>query len=277
MIDSGKLWEMLQWHGISVNGGQKRVTLRKIMRTITFLTEDACNLNLADNSVDLIITSPPYLTLDPERYGGDRKKQLNYNKNLKQMLKLLVKATKEMERILKPTGSIIINIGHNSDMPYHYVVEILKQTNLKMTTPPFIQHLNQKKDFLQKEKLWNDYDFWFHFTKNPLITYYNPFETKKYETIVWDIPWHKKDDFALEHLISLNIGHVLDSYNPDIAERFIKMFSKPGHTVLDIFGGSGTGAVTAWLNDRNAITNDISEQQTEIAKERFRFEQERVK
>ena len=267
---------MLPWHGISVNGGQKRLTDRKIMRTIQFLTEDACNLSIPNDSVDLIIASPPYLNL-PERYGGDFKKQINYDKDLKGMLKILIKSMKEMERVLKPSGSILVNIGHDSNMPYHFLPEVLKRTNLKMIMSPFIQHLVREKNFLEKERVWEDWDFWFHFAKNPAMTYHNPFESKKYNTRVWDIPWNKEDDLALEHLISINIGHVLDGYNPDIAERFIKIFSKPGHTFLDPFGGTGTGAVTAWLNDRNAITNDISSEQTAIAEERFRFEQERLK
>jgi DNA modification methylase len=50
------------------------------------------------------------------------------------------------------------------------------------------------------------------------------------------------------------------------------MFSKPGATVLDPFGGSGVTACEAYKLDRNAISVDISPRQKEIAEARFEIE-----
>lgn len=49
------------------------------------------------------------------------------------------------------------------------------------------------------------------------------------------------------------------------------MFSKPKDIVLDPFGGSGTTACEAYLLNRKAISIDVSEDQTELAKIRFDF------
>ena len=65
--------------------------------------------------------------------------------------------------------------------------------------------------------------------------------------------------------------------NPEVTKRFIEMFSKPGDTVLDPFGGTGTVASVSHINNRNAITNDVSEEQTKIAKKRLELYQERHK
>jgi DNA modification methylase len=42
-------------------------------------------------------------------------------------------------------------------------------------------------------------------------------------------------------------------------------------------GGTGTTAVTAWINDRNAISYDISEEQTKVATLRMNIFKELIK
>lgn len=54
-----------------------------------------------------------------------------------------------------------------------------------------------------------------------------------------------------------------------LAEEHIISWSNPGDTVLDIFGGSGTTAKMALLNDRNFIHLDLSEEYCEIASRRI--------
>jgi DNA modification methylase len=73
---------------------------------------NALNLPLEDESVDLIITSPPYFALrsyrdDGEHYEG----QIGSEETPQQFLEALWAATKEMWRVLKPTGSVFVNLG----------------------------------------------------------------------------------------------------------------------------------------------------------------------
>lgn len=53
------------------------------------------------NSVDLIVTSPPYADSRKRTYGG-----IHHNKYVEWFLPI----TKELKRILKPEGSFILNI-----------------------------------------------------------------------------------------------------------------------------------------------------------------------
>jgi DNA modification methylase len=76
------------------------------------LRADARTLPLADNSVDLIVTSPPYFGLrsytdDGEHYAG----QLGAEPTPKEFIAALVECTREMVRVLKPSGSIFVNLG----------------------------------------------------------------------------------------------------------------------------------------------------------------------
>jgi DNA modification methylase len=247
------------------------------MRDITLITGDACNLKeIKDSSIDLIITAPPYITVDVQRYGGNAKKQINYSQNRKKMIKLLLKATKEMERVLKPSGSILIDIGHKLELPYFYVSTVLEKTELKLANPPFIWNYQSEKYFYEKEKMKNAYGYWFHFIKDGHQTYYNPFAVKKYNDNIWNIPWENEKESEVREKLESE-GFILDAYNSEVAKRFIEMFTKPGHTVLDSFGGTGTTAVTAWINDRNAISYDISEEQTKVATLRMNTFKELIK
>lgn len=237
------------------------------MKKIDILLGDACNLNIHSESIDLILTSPPYSGVDPYRYGGDYSKQINSNK--KKMLNLLIKSTKEMSRVLKKDGSIIINIGHNDNMPYLYLAEVLKKTDLKLVNPPFITNYLDKH-FQQVTETFNaSYGFWFHLSKAPDHIYHNPFIFKRYHKSIWDLEWNKRNKEFEE--IS-EIGFVEDSFNPEIAKRFIEIFTKPDSIVLDPFGGSGVTAIEAYKAGRRGISIDISTEQAELAKRRFKIE-----
>ena len=55
-----------------------------------------------------------------------------------------------------------------------------------------------------------------------------------------------------------------------LAEDHILSWSNEGEVVLDIFGGSGTTAKMALLNNRKFIHIDISEEYNNIARERIK-------
>jgi len=62
-------------------------------------------------------------------------------------------------------------------------------------------------------------------------------------------------------------------YPVDLAERLIRMFSFVGDTVLDPFAGSGSTAVAASRVGRNSISVELEEKYVDIAKGRIQNEQ----
>jgi len=73
---------------------------------------DATVIPLADDSVDLVVTSPPYFALrsyqdDGEHYDG----QIGSEATPQEFLEALWAATVEMVRVVKPSGSIFVNLG----------------------------------------------------------------------------------------------------------------------------------------------------------------------
>ena len=79
---------------------------------ITILRANALALPLADSSVDLGVTSPPYFGLRSYQDGGEHYAgQIGSEATPAEFLDALIAATREMVRVLKPSGSIWVNLG----------------------------------------------------------------------------------------------------------------------------------------------------------------------
>lgn len=73
---------------------------------------DARALPLADESVDLIVTSPPYFGLRSYTDGGEHYDgQVGAEATPAEFIAALIECTREMVRVLKPSGSIFVNLG----------------------------------------------------------------------------------------------------------------------------------------------------------------------
>lgn len=79
---------------------------------INLIRGDARQLALADASVDLIVTSPPYFALRSYTDGGQHYAgQVGSEATPAEFIAALVECTREWMRVLKPTGSIWVNLG----------------------------------------------------------------------------------------------------------------------------------------------------------------------
>jgi DNA modification methylase len=80
--------------------------------TATVLRGNALALPLADESVDLIATSPPYFAMRSYLDGGEHYAgQIGSEESPHEFLDALIDATAEMVRVIKPSGSIWVNLG----------------------------------------------------------------------------------------------------------------------------------------------------------------------
>lgn len=238
---------------------------------VIFLQEDALNLSVPDNYVDLVVTSPPYFGIETARYGGNPKAQINSDKDAKKMLSLLVKSAKECERVLKSTGCLWINIGavRNKSLPYEFVHLVLKHTNLKFLGEIYWDY---SKPGEREERLSANHGLWLHFVNDTHNMYFNPFTVKRYSSGAWVLPGNNESSLIDQKL--LKEGFAYDTFPEEIPKRLIEMFTKPGHVVLDPFGGTGVAAVTAYKMGRVGITNDISADQVKLAKRRLELVKE---
>lgn len=80
--------------------------------TVTIIRGDARALPLADHSVDLVVTSPPYWALRSYQDGGEHYVgQIGSEPTPGEYVDALIDCTGEWMRVLKPSGSIWVNLG----------------------------------------------------------------------------------------------------------------------------------------------------------------------
>jgi site-specific DNA-methyltransferase (adenine-specific) len=119
---------------------------------------------LEDNSVDLVITSPPYADI------------VNYGKNIsikkpKDYCDWILPLFNEIHRVLKSSGSFILNINDNcsnglrNPFIYELIYRSQKETNLKFYDT-YIWHKKNGIPNGSKKRFRNNTEFIFHFVKN---------------------------------------------------------------------------------------------------------------
>ena len=82
------------------------------MTGASLVRSDAAAIPLGDNTVDLIVTSPPYFALRSYQDGGEHYDgQIGSEATPAAFLEALWAVTAECWRVLKPSGSLFVNLG----------------------------------------------------------------------------------------------------------------------------------------------------------------------
>lgn len=256
---------------------------------------------VADNSVDLIITSPPYFNI--KDYATNNKRNNNIDNshedmgainNYEKFIESLLLVWNECFRVLRPNGKLCVNVPlmpiAKAQMNTHYNRHIFDlQSDIQ-------QSILQYTDFyLYDLYIWNRIyqtrDLMFGSYPNPrnlysqntseFITIYvkdgKPSDkiaddikiqsqlTKKewldFTKQVWDIPPPNPSDVAF--------GRHPAIMPKEIPYRLIKMFSFVGDIVLDCFAGSGTTLMVAKDLKRNYIGYELYPQYKRVIMEKI--------
>ena len=239
---------------------------------------DARDLSsIPDESVHLIVTSPPYWTL--KEYAGSRG-QLGDIEDYEQFLIELDKVWKECARVLVQGGRICCVVGDicvpRKRYGKHYVVPLhadiqvrARGLDLDVLTPILWHKIANGvteaegngagfygKPYQPNAIVKNDIEYVLFMRKGGDYRKVGPLQmalsmlTKQEMQAWWRSIWTDLRG------ASTRAGHPAP-YPPQLAERLIRMFSFAGDTVLDPFGGTGSTAVGAIQSGRNSISLDI--------------------
>lgn len=227
---------------------------------------------MEDNSIDIIITSPPYnFDRDYDEFD-DRKEWDKYFEFLK-------KIWEECFRILKCGGRICINIQpYFSDyIPAHHMIsnQLLKIGYLWKG-----EILWEKHNYNCKYTAWGSWKS----PSMPYLKYTWEFielfckdsykkEGKKEDI---DITGEEFKDWVYAKWAIAPASNMKNFEHPamfpkEIPKRLIKLFSYKNDIVLDPFNGVGTTTLVAKELGRQYIGIEISEKYCEIAKKRMNF------
>jgi site-specific DNA-methyltransferase (adenine-specific) len=239
---------------------------------------DARDLSsIADESVHLVVTSPPYWTLK-EYAGADG--QLGAIENYEAFLDELDKVWRECERVLAPGGRICCVVGdvclprrllgRHLVMPLHADIQVrARESGLDVLTPILWHKIANGvteaegngagfygKPYQPGAVVKNDIEYILFLRKGGEYRKVGPLKkalsmlTKPEMQSWWRSIWTDIRG------ASTRGGHPAP-YPPSLAERLIKMFSFAGDTVLDPFAGTGSTAIAAISSGRHSLSLDI--------------------
>jgi len=227
-----------------------------------------------DKSIDLILTSPPYLASirqDNHKYPG-AKDIIRDNQTPEKYIEWIVDIFKQYERILSDDGVIVYNLSYttfNPSLPYQVIAEIFKQTDLmiadtvaweKSSCVPLSGHPNRLTRKAEFVYIFVKKDNIESFKTNKIISSRSKTGQKYFKTY-YNILKTKNNDGKID-------GHDA-TFSSEMAEFFIDLYSKPFDTVLDNFMGTGTTAIACLNLNRKYIGFDLVEQYCNVAKERI--------
>jgi site-specific DNA-methyltransferase (adenine-specific) len=242
------------------------------------LQGDARDLSrLANESVHLVVTSPPYWTL--KQYPSSAA-QLGQIEDYEAFLKELDKVWRECERVLVPGGRVCCVVGDvcvprkkggkHFVMPLHADIQVRARTvGLDVLTPILWHKIANGvteakgngagfygKPFQPGAVVKNDIEYILFMRKGGEYRKVSPLQkalsilTKEEMQAWWRSVWVDVKG------ASTRAGHPAP-YPPVLAERLIRMFSFAGDTVLDPFAGTGSTAIGAIAAGRNSIGIEI--------------------
>lgn len=225
---------------------------------------------LPDNSVHLMVTSPPY------NVG----KEYDENFTLQEYRDFLKKVFKETYRVLVPGGRACINVANLGRKPYIPIHSFI------------IQDMHNIGFLMRGEILWDKgssaspstaWGTWLK-ANNPVLrdiheyilvfskdtfTLTNPYKRKstiskdeflEFTKSVWTFPAERAN----------KIGHAAP-FPVELPYRFIQLYTFEGQVVLDPFVGSGTTCIAALKTRRNYVAYDIDKKYCELAENRTKL------
>jgi len=253
-----------------------------------------------DNSIDLIFTSPPYADQRSNTYGGVKPGEY---------VDWLLPKTLQFLRVLKPTGTFILNIKERvvNGERHTYVIELILKMREQgwLWTEEFMWHKKNSYPGKWSNRFRDSWERLLQFNKHRKFNMYQE------EVMIPVGDWAKtrlnnlsetdktRDESRVDSGFGKNISNWVGrdkvyptnvihmatecsnkshsaAFPEDLPTWFITLFTQPNDIVLDPFVGSGTTAVSALQLKRNYVGIDINDSYCEIAIQRIMQAQPRL-
>lgn len=262
---------------------------------------------MADNSIDLVMTSPPYAEARKKTYGGICADEY---------VEWFKPIAAEIFRILKPDGSFILNIGdntiHGETHLYTFEIPIVLKRELGFKfIDPFIWHKKTVPPGRFSNRFKGAWEFCYHFAKSTKIKF-NPKAVAQPASEVSVARYLRHKDThvmqsqsgsgfnnpskgarkrdqnnistnderlnMLEEALPSNVLYLSPEtmnvehpapFPADLPAFFIKAFTNEGDVVYDPFAGSGTTAEVCLRTGRKYIGSEKEKQYLPVQKRRL--------
>ena len=246
--------------------------------------------NMAPNSVNTIVTSPPY-NLD-KKYG-----KYDDNKSFEEWEDLIDKTAKSAYKILKDNGSFLLNVSPIPDkktkeiIPLDAIAYYIFKRNGYFLRNSIVWHFNNMQNCTNRLSgrwesiLWfvkdiNNYQFNLEDIRIPYITQNdkrlvggngrNPTDTWNFDLPESDFWYFDRVNNMTKNKLGLTEHPCI--YPTPMIERIIKMTTQKGDVVLDPFLGSGTTLVASQKTQRIGLGIELDDRYEDIIIKRIKNE-----
>jgi len=223
---------------------------------------------LPDNSIHLMITSPPY----------NVRKEYDKNLDLNEYIELLRNVLKDTWRVLVPGGRVAINIANIGRKPYiplhSFVIQIMHDIGFLMrgeiiwdksasagvscawgsfgsASNPVLRDVHEYILIFSKQNM-----------KRPKLEKENSIENDDF------VQW-SKSIWKFPTVSAKKIGHPAP-FPVELPKRLIEFYSYEGDVILDPFMGSGSTAIAAKNLKRHYVGYEISQEYVDLALKRIK-------
>jgi site-specific DNA-methyltransferase (adenine-specific) len=233
-----------------------------------FILGSAENMKeLPDNSVHLMITSPPY----------NVSKEYDEDLSLNEYLKLLENSFKETFRVLVNGGRACINVANLGRKPYIPLSDYISKMMIDIGFNMRGEIIWNKAASASPSTAWGSWQS----AANPILRDIHEYilvfskgdykreKGKKENTIAKEqfIEW-TKSIWTMNAESARRIGHPAP-FPEELPYRLIQLYSFKGDIILDPFMGSGTTAVAALKSERKFVGYEINKEYIELAEKRI--------
>ena len=243
-----------------------------------------------NNSIDLIVTSPPYADRRKNTYGGI---------STKEYVEWFLPVSEQLLRVLKPTGTFILNIKEKAENGERntYVLELILALRKQgwLWTEEFIWHKKNSYPGKWPNRFRDSWERVLQFNKTRNFNMYqeavmvpvgdwanNRLKNLSKTDKIRDNSksgsgfgknisnWLKRSmvypSNVLQFATVCNNKNHSAVFPEELPEWFIKLFTQANDLVLDPFLGSGTTSEVAQRMGRNSIGIEIIPEYVEMAK-----------
>jgi DNA modification methylase len=271
---------------------------KQTLGAVTILTGDSRNVlrSVEAQTVQTCITSPPYWGLrdydHPDQIGAEPSPE-SYVANL-------VEVFREVRRVLRDDGTVWLNVGdgyarnggvgsHGPNAKVGNTKKLIQKRNCKvpevwglkdrdlMGLPWRVAFALQADGWILRSRI-----IWIKKTAMPESVKNRPTSATEDVFLFAKQPGYYYDHHGVREESGANLrnywrlgpdtsgnGHPA-TFPRELARRCILLASRPGDTVLDPFGGSGTTGAVAQDEDRKAILVELNAEYNNLAKKRLK-------